>query len=130
MVARFVSWNRAAADDPMNLTARIANRIADRLSPPNYFFSSAGSAVPPLALHAFSDMLIQPLPLHPFWPLQALSADLQPPLPLHAFTPWQCTLPSDLAEAANGVAAENNPATAAAINTPLVVMFLSPRVYG
>src|SRR3569832_1205437 len=89
-----------------------------------YFLAGAFSdaTVPPFALQSLSDIITQPLPLQPFWPAQAFSAVWHALLPLHALTPWHCTEPSDLAETINGAAAENRPATAAAMIAPLVVI--------
>jgi hypothetical protein len=91
------------------------------------YIGMAGTTLPPFALHSFSVISIQPLPLHEFLPAHELLLLLQAPLPLHEFTPSQWTLAAEsAAEETAGAPARNRPAAAAAMNAPLLVKFRSP----
>jgi hypothetical protein len=75
-----------------------------------YFLAFAAS-------HSFWVISTNPLPLHEFWPLQELLADLQDDCPLHELTPVQCTFASS-AEAVAIDATLNRRAAAVAIAVP------------
>jgi hypothetical protein len=77
------------------------------------------------ASHCFWVSSLNPWPLHEFWPLQELLADLQADCPLQALTPVHCTLASS-AEAELMGATLNSSAAAAAMAAPeadLVMVF-------
>src|SRR5215471_1803131 len=89
---------------------------------PYFLGASAATTLPPFPVQAFSSFVsIQPLPLHAFLPLQALSAPAQAPLPLQSLTPEHFTVfaPAlSLSPLACALAAKR-PATADAITAPL-----------
>jgi hypothetical protein len=90
---------------------------------PNYI-GIAGTTLPPLALHSFSVISTQPLPLHEFLPAQEFEALLQAPFPLHEFTPWQWIFAASPAETVTGVIDMNIPAAIAAIIEPFTALFV------
>src|ERR1041384_4193042 len=95
--------------------------------PPNPYLPE--TTLPPLLVQAFSSFTsIQPLPLHAFLPLQALSAPPQAPLPLQSLTPEHFTVfAAALSLSPLACAfATNKPATADAITAPFTT-FLSIR---
>src|SRR5579862_1587396 len=76
--------------------------------------------LPALALaasHSAWVIIMNPLPLQEFWPLQALLALLQAECPLQEFTPWHFIFASSACAAVSG-ALENTTAAAAARATP------------
>src|SRR5262249_58583309 len=93
---------------------------------PDDHFPLGASTVPPLALQSASLVMIQPLPLHEFSPAQLWPPPPHAPLPLQSLPPTHFTLaavPPPPPSAANAWPATNSPATAVAINTPLICLF-------
>lgn len=76
---------------------------------------------PPTLPHASALSLTKPVPLHSFWPAQALLAVLQSLRPLHAFAPWHITFAEVAPLPLSPVAAQpatSNAAALAAIASP------------
>jgi hypothetical protein len=79
--------------------------------------------VPPAAVQASAlDCSTQPWPLHAFWPLQELLADLQALWPLQALIPAQWTLAALAGPLAKLTAPPNNMAAAVAASVAPVIL--------
>jgi hypothetical protein len=105
--------------------SRARSRLACQCRRAAYIsFVGAFSGLPPLSVQAFAEVVVtQPLPLHEFWPMQLLLADLHELWPLqllpptHFTLPWLAEFPEELCAKA-GVVRKIAP-TAAAKTAPL-----------